>query len=56
MRWDPNGWSQGLPTNLAASTLVIERAKGDGGQQDGDVKEDGCGQVLQQRLVATNNP
>lgn len=41
-------------TDLATCALVIEGAKGDGREEDGDVEEDGCGHVLQQGFVTAN--
>lgn len=43
-------------TDLATRALVVEGAKGDGGEEDGDVEEDGRGHVLEQGLVAANYP
>lgn len=43
-------------TDLATRALVVEGAEGDGGEEDGDVEEDGCGHVLEQGLVAANYP
>ena len=44
-----------VPTNLATRALVVEGAKSDGREEDGDVEEDGGGHVLQQGLVAAHN-
>lgn len=41
-------------TDLATRALVVEGAEGDGGEEDGDVEEDGRGHVLEQGLVAAN--
>lgn len=41
-------------TYLAARALVVEGAESDGGEQDGDVEEDGCGHVLQQGFITAN--
>lgn len=41
-------------TYLATCALVIEGAKSDGGQEDGNVEEDGCGHVLQQGFITAN--
>lgn len=43
-------------TDLATRALVVEGAEGDGGEEDGDVEEDGRGHVLEQGLVAANYP
>ena len=42
-------------TDLSAGALVVERAEGDGRQQDGNVQEDGRRHVLQQSLVASHH-
>lgn len=41
----------GQLTYFSSRALVIQRAEGDVGQQDGDVEEDGGGGVLQQTAV-----
>lgn len=51
-----SGARQGaVGTDLSARALVVERAERNGGQQDGDVQEDGRGHVLQQGLVVTHD-
>lgn len=47
------GWA-GL-TDLPTRALVVEGTEGDGGEEDGDVEEDGCGHVLQQGLITAND-
>ncbi len=42
-------------TYLSSRALVVQRAERNGRQQDGDVEEDGCGGVLQQRSVSVQN-
>lgn len=42
-------------TYLAARALVVEGAERDGGEEDGDVEEDGRGHVLQQRFVTADD-
>lgn len=42
-------------TYLATCTLVVEGAERDGGQEDGDVEEDGGGHVLQQGFITAND-
>ncbi len=41
-------------TYLATCALVIEGAKSDGGEEDGNVEEDGGGHVLQQGFITAN--
>lgn len=47
------GWA-GL-TDLPTRALVVEGTEGDGGEEDGDVEEDGRGHVLQQGLITAND-
>lgn len=42
-------------TYFTTCTLIIEGAESDGGKEDGDVQEDGCGHVLQQGFITANN-
>lgn len=42
-------------TDLATCALVVEGSKSDGGEEDGNVEEDGCGHVLQQGFITANN-
>lgn len=42
-------------TYLATCALVVEGAERDGGQEDGDVEEDGRGHVLQQGFITAND-
>lgn len=42
-------------TDLAARALVVEGTESDGGEEDGDVEEDGCGHVLQQGFITAND-
>lgn len=41
-------------TYLATCAFVIEGAESDGGEEDGNVEEDGCGHVLQQGFITAN--
>lgn len=41
-------------TYLTTCALVIEGAESDGREEDGNVKEDGCGHVLQQGFITAN--
>lgn len=51
----PEPFSSGALTDLAARALVVEGPKSDGGEEDGDVEEDGRGHVLQQGFIAAND-
>lgn len=42
-------------TDLATRALVIQGAEGDGGEEDGDVEEDGRGHVLQQGFITADD-
>lgn len=42
-------------TDLATCALVVEGTESDGGEEDGDVEEDGRGHVLQQGFIAAND-
>lgn len=44
-----------IRTYLATSAFVIEGAESDGGEEDGDVEEDGCGHVLQQGFITADD-
>lgn len=50
----PAFWLSAL-TDLAARALVVEGSESDGGEEDGDVEEDGRGHVLQQGFIAAND-
>lgn len=42
-------------TDLATRALVVQGTESDGGEEDGDVEEDGRGHVLQQGFITAND-
>lgn len=42
-------------TYLATRALVVERSERDGGEEDGDVEEDGRGHVLEQGFITADD-